>query len=354
MANVEGITVSQRASLKVSVSSMVVLGKTFLGERSRLPKTKERLLAEIEASLPQISIDRFSSQYEAIAERFCDFLPRTYASIVTFSLLTGKRYEDLSREGLEASRLFWQVGHKQDDIIDDPLKQTDDRESILQDIFSGEGIGHRKTLALLYRRIESSPQLATEDKHYLRVMVKSWFNFIGNQERELSNTPREQQDFQFCREYREKQNMMAGRVICALLNWSDCRTEKGQEVELILPRFSYMSQIIDDIGDLPEDLAANRPSFAVGALNTNRDEGLAIEAAIADKGIKKFSYDELKQLAPQSTQLLDDLFRDYRRSAFELGGAKTDMILAIAQAAYFKYSRLRNIIYKINPAWATF
>ncbi len=329
------------------------LTESFLGERSALPKAKRRLTAEIEATLPQIKVDPGTVWRAAISERFCDFLPRTLASVTTYCLITGKRYSQLSGEGRDASRLFWQVGHKQDDIIDDP-KRTAGGDNILKEVFSGEGIGHRKTLALLFKKIDSSRELQASDKHYLRLRIKSWFDFLDEQEKGLTGVPESQFGFKFCRRYREEQNMMAGRVVCALLNWSDCQTPIGLHAEMTLPKFSYMSQIIDDVGDLPEDMAARRPSFAIGALNENLQERASLIDAIRKQNVKKMTYKLLKDTAPESTALLDELFESYRTAALKMGGEKVGLVLDIAKMAYSNYSRLRDVIYKIDPAWATF
>jgi hypothetical protein len=353
MATVETKANIQRFSLRASANSLSILGETFLGEKARLPKTKARLLREIQSSLPQIVLNPSDSGYQAVAERFCDFLPRTYASVAAFCMLSGKRYGDISPEALDASRLFWQIGHKQDDIIDDPNRQNDGN-TIIHDIFADEGVGHRKTLALLYKKIESSSELSPEDKHYLRIKIKSWFDFIGEQESGIRNAQEEDFSLDFCKDYRESQNMMAGSVVSALLNWSDCTSEKGQRVERILPKFSYMSQIIDDVGDIPEDLEANRPSFAVGALNEHPDEKALVTDTIMRSSLKKLSYDNLKRFAPESVQILDQLFEEYYQVASELGGKETQMVLGIAKIAYVYYAKFREVIYRLNPAWATF
>lgn len=329
------------------------LTESFLGERSALPKAKRRLTAEIEATLPEIKVDPGTVWRAAISERFCDFLPRTLASVTTYCLITDKRYSQLSGEGRDASRLFWQVGHKQDDIIDDPSRIAGG-DKILREVFNGEGIGHRKTLALLYKKIDGSPELKAGDKHYLRLRIKSWFDFLDVQEKGLTGVPESQFGFGFCRRYREEQNMMAGRAVCALLNWSDCQTPVGLHAEITLPKFSYMSQIIDDVGDLPEDMAARRPSFAIGVLNENPQEKVNLVDTIREHNVKKMTYKLLKDVAPESTMLLDELFEGYRAGALEMGGERVGLILDIAKMAYSNYSKLRDVIYKIDPAWATF
>ena len=209
-------------------------------------------------------------------------------------------------------------------------------------------------MALLNDKINSSKELKPDDKSYLFGIVASWFDLLKAQEDELSCMTEEDLSFEYCKKHREEQNMMAGRVICAFLNWEDCRTEEGQYVEKALPQFSYMSQLIDDIGDLPEDLGASRPSFVVGALNENPDEKIKISNFIKIEDIRKLSYDVLKIEAPKTTELLDALFNNYRREAAKLGGLDTEVILGIAKLMYFKYSKMKKIIQKINPAWSTF
>jgi len=331
-----------------------VLGTVFVRERKTLAESKPRLLAEIEATIPEISIDRSSEAYKAISDRFCDFLPRTYASIATFCLLSEKRYQDISKDGLDSSRLFWQLGHKQDDIIDAPDRTVSAGSKVLQDIFSNDGIGHNKTIALLKNKITLSQELTEENKSYLLRMIASWFDLLKTQEDELSHMRGEDLSFEYCRRHREEQNMMAGRVVCALLSWEDCQTEKGQYVERALPQFSYMSQLIDDICDLPEDIEASRPSFALGALNEYPNEKKRIINVIKEDDSKKLSYTVLSKEAPNVTKLLDSLFDFYRTEASELGGKNTRLILDIARLMYSNYSKVKRITQRINPSWATF
>ncbi len=273
-------------------------------------------------------------------------------AVACYSILSGRSYQEIDPEALDSFKLFWFLGDSQDDTIDFPDSQARGGK-VVDEIFRGNGLGHRKILSLINKKIQDSPGLGQNERHYLRVRIKSWYDFIRQQEINLEQLPKGRQGLEFCRSYRESQNMAAGSVLTAILNWSECNDPELRKLEVIVPKFSFLSQIIDDIGDLPEDIEAQRPSYALGALRDHPNEFSRVLEEIQSDRIQKFSYRQLRELAPLSRTDLESLFILYENELINIAGGRVGVFIKLAQQFYWHFSGTRDLLYKISPSWAS-
>lgn len=289
------------------------------------------------------------------------FRPRMIGAISAYTSFSGVSFEETVRQGgMEAFYLFWGLASIQDDFIDDLQKDdetdrtlSDRRKAVGEAIFGPERCFYRAAFRLLRRELNESA-LGQKQKEYLAGKVTGWYRFLVAQESEVIHTPLAEMDFCYSKKYREDQNMMAGRVLVAAMNGKTCLSPDKQQLELKLPRFSFLTQIIDDIADTAEDLNAGRPSFSVGALVEHQDELQKMRELIALRGILKVTPRLLKNTAPQSYRQVNEAFRSYCTDLEQAMGKTGKSVIQLACAVYNYFPYVRNLLYRINPQVANF
>lgn len=301
-----------------------------------------------------------STDTQALQDRLKGLRPRFIGALTVYSLLTQRSYADMEAQGgLDAFRLLWYTGGIQDDFIDelgnfDP--QEDDKTSrtkIKKTIFHDEQEGYQAPLQMAQESMRNA-QIPTPERTYINKRIAEWYQYLIRQEANVLKTPFEDYSYAYSRNYRETQNLAAGRMLVAVLNGRNSLDERLQRTESLIPRFSYLTQIVDDIADLPEDISAQRPSYAVGALNEHPAEMDAVTKATYDRNIKKMTPKVFKALAPQASSLVHAQFETYQQQ-LEMDSDKNAKGLSLlAQGIHQHFPRIRDFLYKINPQYANF
>lgn len=310
--------------------------------------------------LSQFSSEDFASDHELMESKFLRFRPRLVGAVAAYSLLAEVSHDEMvSQGGMEAFYLFWALGSIQDDFIDSLPKNFDDtdnerRKMVAQSIFGAERKFYRAAFFTLKKNVKNSNELDINHQDYIIDRFTDWYRFLTVQEGAILGTPFGELNFEACKKYREEQNAMAGRALVAALNGKTCLDPSRQALETKIPRLSYLTQLIDDIADLPEDLGAKRPSYAVGALVDNPEELDRLQHLIAEKGIKKVTPRLLRKVAPRAAQKVDELFKQYRTELeHDLQNSGRGLsILGEVMYRYFPY--IRNMLYHIKPEFANF
>lgn len=318
----------------------------------------ERVHSNLE--MPQFVDEGMESDNEMMESKLIRFRPRLVGAVAAYSLLSDLSHDELiSQGGMEAFYLFWALGSIQDDFIDTLPKNSADtfserRKSVAQSIFGPDRKFYRATFFTLKSSVKNSTILESSQQDYIIGRFTEWYRFLIDQEGTVLGKNFEDLSFDICRKYREDQNTMAGKVLVAALNGNTCLDPSRQVLETRIPRLSYLTQVIDDIADLPEDLSAKRPSYAVGALIDNPGELACMQNFIVENGIKKVTPRLFRRIAPQAAKKVDDLFEQYRvelEHDLQHNGRGLS-ILAEGLYRYFPY--IRNLLYRIKPEFANF
>lgn len=309
--------------------------------------------------LPQFKGYDFGADSKLLENKFLRFRPRMVGGIGAYSILVDTSYTNIvDQGGMDFFYLFWALGSIQDDFIDELPKdfegsQMQRKKEIGQTIFGKEKVFYRGVLHALKTGIKGSP-LASEEQSYILGRIREWYKFLVSQEGEVLRTPFEDFSFTNCIQYREEQNLMASRALMATLNGNTCLDPKRQKLENQIGDLSYLTQIIDDIADLPEDLAAERPSFAVGALVDNPDELAKTRRVLLAKDLKKVTPGLFKSIAPQAYEQVENQFQLYRQGIEMNFGKDGKGLSLLAQFTYDLFPHVRNMLYRVNPKFANF
>lgn len=161
-------------------------------------------------------------------------------------------------------------------------------------------------------------------------------------------------NFVYSKRYREDQSAHAGRVLVTALNGNSCLDPQRQALEVTLPRFSYLTQIIDDVADIAEDLKARRPSYAVGALVDHPHELQNARHLIAERGIAKVTPRLLQIIAPEAYKQIQNTFLNYCADLEKTMGQNGRTIGLLAQGVFNYFPHVRDILYRIDPNVANF
>lgn len=336
---------------------------TFLAERQSALQRKNALRHDLANTfeLPQFAGAYSQKDTDALDQKLFRFRPRSIGALVVYSSLSGSSYEDIqSQGGRDLFSLFWALGSIQDDFIDELPKDTigtkgERKKDVAVSIFGDERKFYRGIFYTLKKKLGES-DFGEPEKRYLVGKVASWYQFLVDQEADVLGTEFENYTFGYCKNYRELQNQKAGEVLVALLNGRACLDPKKQALEKSVPRFSYLTQIVDDIADLPEDVIAERPSYAVGALVSNPEELARVVQKVKslNKPIK-VTPREFHELAPNSAEMVDSLFQQYREQlVLSSVGGNGEGLSVLAQAMHSWYPYLRGALFKINPSFANF
>ena len=164
----------------------------------------------------------------------------------------------------------------------------------------------------------------------------------------------EKYTFDYCVKYREDQNRKIGSLLVALLNGNRVEDDRLKKLEEIVPRLSFRMQVIDDIGDLEEDLRARRPSYAVGALQEHPEEMERIMKLTTVGKVKKVTPSMLEIHAPKSYILLINQYKKYGKE-LEDEGVNGKFLKDLGDLMFSQFPKARDFIYNyINKKWANF
>ncbi len=318
---------------------------------------KQTLLSKLGATLEQPPFSWENPDYKRVfSEKLMEFRLRMVGALSLYSYVSNTPPETIRKdERLESFYLFWFLGASQDDVID-KLGLASKNPTVKQEIFGGEQAFHRGGLRLLETTIKDSA-LAPEKKHYIKGKIANWYQFLTTQESDVLASSPNSWTFEYARAYREEQNKRAGETLVAILNWDDCLSPEKQGLEDVIPQFSFLTQMIDDIADTPEDLLYKRPGYSVGALSDHPAELAAVEEYCKKTGSKKIHPKTLRKLAPESHSLLQNTFDSYSKTlSNELAilGIPSKGMLQVGQLLYRYFPTVRDIIYHISPKRAVF
>ncbi len=340
--------------------------RTFVKEASRgmdiNTAVRERVVSELGRRDVDIADPAMATDWDAFEKILFRPRPRLISAISAYSLLTGKDFEDITQqEGMIPAKAFWMLGTIQDNLLDglDKTKvaamSEDERMAALHDSIFGKGREFQQaTHAVISSELEANPAYGQAQIDYLLGGMSQWFDFLLRQESEVYRTPEENYSFEFCKNYREQQNAVAGRVVVSFLNGQNCLDPELQKYEQIIPILSYRTQIMDDIGDVVEDMEMKRPSYVIGALREFPDEFEAVKKISAQKGIKKFTPHKLKKYAPQSYKLVKATFTAYGEELSQTYGVKGAILDKAGRLAYHTFPVMRDLMYKVNERYTYF
>lgn len=341
-------------------TSSAIIGTT-IGERIVGKRNKELLLRD----LTQVVSDRFSSSKEDNAEgeerfreKLLEFRLRMIGALSLYSIFSKTSYEDLVKEKsrMASFYLFWFLGATQDDIIDGRAsweKSVVSPADVRGRIFGEKRMFYRGSLNALERKIQGS-SLGDHEKTYLKTKLAGWYRFLARQESGVISEPFDNFTLEYSKKYREDQNRQAGSVSVALLNWNMALDPKFSFLEDLIPGFSFLTQMIDDIGDTPEDILAKKPSYSVGALIDHQDEFNRFNLEIVKRGIKKIRPNVLKVLAPKSYQQLEELFDEYTTQLVDKTGFDGKVLTDGVRIIYKYFPYVRDFMHRINPKLVNF
>lgn len=295
---------------------------------------------------------------ELLTNKLLRFRPRLIGAVGVYNYLSCRESTTTDTQSLENFYLFWALGSIQDDFIDTlpkyrPGETSEHRRQcdVAQAIFGDERRFYRAAYHQLRENIHAS-NAGKPEQAYMIDKVTGWYQFLINQEAAVLETPLDDMTFESCKTYREDQNLQAGSALVALLNGPNCLNPTHQEIEPIVAEFSFLTQIMDDIADTAEDLTAERPSYAVGALLDHPSEMAAVRAYIAAHPNAKLTPHRLNTLAPGSLHIITETFNGYLNHLYEQTGSKT--LTSIASGLFHYYPYIRNVLYCINPKYANF
>lgn len=327
---------------------------TIKGEQTIGKSKKQHLRGEIDAMLedPRFGSGKEGKSHKAFMRKLSQSTPRMIGAISLYSAFSEQSYGEIARsEGLESFFLFWGLGEEQDDLIDIPRKHGESLPPLNEIIFSDgflRGVRH-----LLENKITEG-KMGNPEKQYLKAKVAGWYDFLSAQEQRIQGEDFSSFDFNYCRKYREHQNQQAGEVLVALLNWDKCLDPNFQQLETVVPKFSNLTQMVDDIGDTTEDMEAKRPSFSIGALRDNPIELERFTTETEKRGIKKVHPSLFKALAPQSYRLIKEQFQKYCAELEAKPDARSKGFDQIAHLVFHYFPTVRDLLFRIRPQIANF
>lgn len=325
-------------------------------EQTEGVRRKKDLFVQIEDAmqLPQFLSPHKTPQKDKniFHEKLIDFRLRMVGAISLYSFVTDIPYEKIvERGGIESFYLFWLLGASQDDAIDSLPKEKIESKGNIKNEFFGPGKEMQRSALFLMQKNIRDAQMGEKEKQYLRNKIAKWYRFVIDQERNVAATPFSDYTFAYSREYREQQNQIAGETLVSLLNWDKCLDISYQSFELLVPRFSFLTQIIDDIGDIGEDFKAERPSYAVGALVDNLEELERVKSFLSSSKSHDIDVRQLQALAPQAWKTVDGAFRYYEHTLqkdLDQQGVSGGGLLIIANLLYRYFPKLNGFIRSID------
>lgn len=344
-------------SIRPLINVGVTLAATALGEQTIGRQIKTRLKNDINDVFTD---PRFKDDDEEVKTPFMNKLveirPRMVGALSVYSALSGIPYFEIAKnKGIECFYIFWRMADGQDDLIDAPKRHNQNGQRPFKEkLFKYEGGEFfRGAIHLLEKKITEG-KMGEMEKRYLKEKVSGWYRFLSDQEQRIQSEDFSSFDFNYYRKYREEQNQTAGEVLVALLNWDKCLDPNFQKLETIIPKFSFTTQMVDDIADTVEDVEAQRPSFAIGALTNNPEEFEKFLTEVRKRGIKKVHPSLLRKFAPQSYRLLREQFREYCLFLETHSGRKGRGFSIIANSVFLYFPSVRDFLFKLNPKIANF
>lgn len=334
---------------------------TFQHEQSYGTMLRQTIQTDLDKLLDQPRFYQESTEEDRalLTSKLLRFRPRLTGALSIYAIFANKTYQDIvDQGGLEPFYVFWFLGSAQDDFIDTltPSPEEDKNQvigAIRQSIFGEDRMLYRAGYHLFQQYIDTL-EAGDDQKHYLRKTGAHWYRFLAEQEATVLTHPLSMYSFDYAKRYRETQNGSVGQVLTALLNGKNCLEPDLQRLEIMLPKFSYLTQIIDDIADTFEDLEANRPSYVVGALVDNPDELAVVENIRSQGKITKLSPKQLHRYAPNAYGKISSAFHHYTDQLEQATGMSGRSINLIAYDVYRFFPSVRNLLYRINPQYANF
>ncbi|HZJ18599.1 MAG TPA: hypothetical protein VFD45_03220 [Patescibacteria group bacterium] len=330
------------------IHSLSRVGSSFtgviLGERTQAKQKKTHLLEEVREEVANSSEDKrevvVEKGSEIFKQKLFDFKLRMIGALSLYSYFGNIPYSELEKgDNMDSFYLFWFLGAAQDDLIDS-FSSTDSRGSVgrvgrtKEIMFNSDGGFLQGALNVLRKKIEKS-EMGKEEQEYLLDKVESWNEFVSTQEDDVRERDLTDYTFAFSKEYRETQNKHASKTLIALLNWDQCLDPSMQKLESSIPPFSFLTQIIDDIIDVREDLVAKRPSYAVGALVDHSEE-----LRLFQEGLKTYKKDgkmhhfSFKKVAPNAYSQIHDAFMKYKDDLQRENGDKSEGLIFTINSLY--------------------
>lgn len=303
-----------------------------------------------------------NSEWRSFYKKLLCFRPRLIGAIAAHSTLTGALYHEKQTSGiLGGFHMLFFTGSVQDDSIDMIKKEElilagktllERKKYIQTTIFGRNQIFYRAAFSVFVDYLHES-RLTDEQKRYIKHKVADWYQFLLTQETNVIMTPFSEYTFDYSRHYREKQNGKIGAVLTALLNGNKCLDPEYQKLERFIPRLSFRTQIIDDVADTTEDIAIQRPSYAIGALNEFWDELMILKELTKKHPNIKIRPNLLAKLAPRSFDLLLKQYASYGEELLALGKAGK-LLKTIGDKLFYLFPTIRDWVYQIAPDFANF
>lgn len=299
--------------------------------------------------------NNYQADTELLTNKLLRFRPRLIGALGVHNYLTDSTAQT---PALENFYLFWALGSIQDDFIDTLPKYKPDEASLQErqrtiatSIFGDNRRFYRAAHHQLRQNLQNN-YFGDKQQNYMTQKVTDWYRFLIAQEADVLEVPLHDMTYQSCRAYREEQNLHAGSALVALLNGEDCLNPERQRIESVVAQFSYLTQIIDDIADTAEDLIAERPSYAVGALLDHPAELDRMRCYVMENPHTKLTPYVFNRLAPESLRVLTETFGEYQTTLYALAGSRGLTTIASSLFKHFPY--IRNVIFRINPKFANF
>jgi hypothetical protein len=332
------------------------LSSVIWGERTRGGRNKNLLWGELKNVLDLekfASLDGNREGKDVFDRKLNEFRLRMIGALSVYLTINNLSYENLTqRESFDGFYLLWFLGAGQDDIIDDQVRIEGQDKSLvksnLKDSIFGEGKKYyRGAIYLLEEKITNSDMGSPEKKH-LRVTIADFYKNLIAQESEVITRPFSSFGFEDSKNYREIQNQNAGRAIATMLNWDQCLDPRLKANAEIIPKFSFLTQIIDDIGDTAEDYSLQRPSYSIGALIDHPQELDRFADFLNSKKPKKILPNQLKRLAPQSWDQINNKFNEYLEELNETTNGNAASLTSLVKPLHTHFLRVQSLLHKLH------
>ncbi len=332
------------------------------GELTHGRHVRRGLMHEIMDELPatgQETDTPAEADSSLLEDKLLRFRPRLVGAVGVYGYLSGNSYADMiDQKGLRSFYLFWALGSSQDDFIDSIPKASsidisaEERQSLVRQAILGPDRQVFHSANRLLDKEIGSLDIGANQKAYLSGKVAGWYDFLISQEAEVLGTEFGDMSFDYCVDYRESQNSFAGSTLTALLNGKNSTDPQYQSLEPAVAKFSFLTQIIDDIADIPEDLVAQRPTFATGALIDNPKELDLMYDFVAKRNCAKVNPSDYEAVAPNAYEMVLTAFNKYIAQTEQFAGDKS--VRRVGTRLFHHFPGLRNVLYRINPKAANF
>lgn len=324
---------------------------------------RKRVVAELRRRGVDVRSAELATAWREFDKQLLRPRPRLLAFVSAYAMLTSQPYQAIvDQGGMLLFRTFWGLAAIQDDLIDDipthAIAALPDQQQRIRGlygaIFGPDRVFYRAAYRTIIDEMERVRPVGAAEQHYLKTKLADWYRFLTKQEAEVVATDPRHFSFDFCRSYREQQDRRVTGMLAACLNGAACLDPAYQQLESVMPWLAYRSQMIDDLADTTEDLAAGRPSYAVGAINEYPAERRAVDRLLVERNVAKVPPRVLKSVAPRSHQLLKNTFAGYGQALVEREGFRGRVLDAAGWGTFHAFPVIRDVMYQINPRYANF